>query len=281
MKGMRMKHREIAAIVEGIAPIVKEYVADAMTPLLKRLAEVEARNLKGDPGEPGPAGKDGEPGKDGQQGPAGEQGPVGEQGPAGERGEAGEAGPAGDPGQPGAAGPRGLDGEPGAAGGKGADGRPGERGSDGADGRDGQPGAPGQAGRDGKDGAPGRDGKDGADGLGFEDMNVTYNGEREFSIRWSRGDHVEERQFTIPIVIDRGVWRPSGYSKGDGVTWRGSWWIAKADTAGEPEKSPDWRLAVKRGRDGKDGKPGANGGPGPAGPKGRDLTQVGPDGAKW
>lgn len=60
--------------------------------------------------------------------------------------------------------------------------------------------------------------------------------------------------FRLPIVIDRGVYRADErYAKGDGVTWGGSYSIAQKDEPqGEPGKSDDWRLAVRRGRDGKD-----------------------------
>ena len=61
----------------------------------------------------------------------------------------------------------------------------------------------------------------------------------------------------------------------------GSLWIAQCDTSAEPEKSRDWRLAVKRGRDGKDGATGPRGEKGEPGKDGRDLTQIGLDGKKW
>lgn len=41
------------------------------------------------------------------------------------------------------------------------------------------------------------------------------------------------------------------YEMGDVVTHDGSMWVALRDTAGAPGKSPDWRLAVKRGQDGR------------------------------
>lgn len=44
------------------------------------------------------------------------------------------------------------------------------------------------------------------------------------------------------------------YEMGDVVTNDGSMWVALRDTSGSPGKSPDWRLAVKRGQDGKSGK---------------------------
>lgn len=68
------------------------------------------------------------------------------------------------------------------------------------------------------------------------------------------------KSVSVPVVIDRGVYRSDGeYKAGDGVTWAGSYWIAKDDNPqgkpGEPG-SNGWRLAVKKGRDGKDGKNG-------------------------
>lgn len=93
-------------------------------------------------------------------------------------------------------------------------------------------------------------------------------------MRFARGEKVKEFKFSLPIVIDRGMWREGKFERGDGVTWGGSFFIAQRDTSAKPETSPDWRLAVKRGRDGvngKDGKPGPEGKPGPRG-------EVGPRG---
>lgn len=63
-------------------------------------------------------------------------------------------------------------------------------------------------------------------------------------------------KFYIPMVIDQGVYKADAtYRKGDGVTWGGSFSIAKKDDPqGEPSKSDDWRLAIRKGRDGKDYK---------------------------
>lgn len=136
-------------------------------------------------------------------------------------------------------------------------------------------------GKDGQSGQAGRDGKDGIDGLGFDDMTVDHDGERGFVLRFERGDVKKEFTFVIPAVLDRGVWREGQYQKGDGATWAGSFFIAQRDTSDKPETSDAWRLSVKRGRDGKDGKPGDRGPDGAQGKAGRDLTQVGPDGARW
>lgn len=188
-------------------------------------------------------------------------------------------------------------------------------GKDGIHGKDGAPGAHGRDGKDGvslagalidrsgalvvtlsdgttrdlgpvigKDGSPGlagHDGKDGVDGLGFDDMTVEHDGERGFVLRFERGDIKKEFSFVIPAVLDRGVWREGQYQKGDGATWGGSFFIAQRDTSDKPETSDAWRLSVKRGRDGKDGKPGERGPDGPQGKAGRDLTQIGADGARW
>lgn len=96
--------------------------------------------------------------------------------------------------------------------------------------------------------------KDGADGLGFDDMTVDYDGERTVILRWSRGEIVKEAKIQIPVLIDRGVFKDgSGYVRGDGVTWGGSYWIAQGDTGEKPgDGSKSWRLAVKKGRDGKE-----------------------------
>lgn len=106
----------------------------------------------------------------------------------------------------------------------------------------------------GADGKDGRDGADGVDGLGFDDMCAEYDGERGIVLRFVRGEQVKEFAFTMPVVIDRGVWvEGKGYSAGDAVTWAGSVWIAQKETNDKPDGGNGWRLSVKRGRDGKDG----------------------------
>lgn len=96
--------------------------------------------------------------------------------------------------------------------------------------------------------------KDGIDGFGFDDMDVHHDGERGFTLRFTKGEHVKEFLITVPVVLDRGVFKDGQtYQKGDGVTWGGSFWIAQVDTGDKPDVGKGWRLAVKRGRDGKDG----------------------------
>lgn len=75
----------------------------------------------------------------------------------------------------------------------------------------------------------------------------------EFSL--GAGEARTTRSVKFPVVLDRGVYRKGSRSeKGDGVTYGGQFYIAQRDTDAVPGESPDWRLAVKRGRDGKDAR---------------------------
>lgn len=101
----------------------------------------------------------------------------------------------------------------------------------------------------GKDGDPGAPGKD---GLGFDDMTVTHDGHRRFTLALERGAERREFGFSLPVVLDCGVYKEGvSYDAGDGVTWGGSYWIARQTTAQKPGDGDEWRLSVKRGRDGK------------------------------
>jgi integrin beta 3 len=129
----------------------------------------------------------------------------------------------------------------------------------------------------GRDGAPGEPGKDGKDGITFDDFQpeVEYDGQRMVTFKIVSKGKSLEWPYKIPMVIDRGVYRPETlYEHGDAVSFGGSIWIAQRDA---PEGKPDagngaWRLAVKHGRDGRDGKDGAKGERGLEGRPGRDLT---------
>ena len=49
-----------------------------------------------------------------------------------------------------------------------------------------------------------------------------------------------------------GVYEPGrSYNKQNSVSHRGGLWVATVDTTQQPGDSPDWCLAVRRGRDGK------------------------------
>ncbi len=113
----------------------------------------------------------------------------------------------------------------------------------------------GKDGQDGTNGADGASGSDGSDGLGFDDLEIVHDGERGFTFKLMQGERVKEFPFTLPVVLDRGVYKAGDtYQAGDGVTWGGSYWIAKTETDAKPDGGTDWRLSIKRGRDGKDAK---------------------------
>jgi integrin beta 3 len=246
-----LKQAEAAALMKAVAQSVIGHVRAATAPILQRLADLEARPLpeRGEKGDPGEDGEDGAPGERGLQGDCGEKGDPGEPGPQGERGPAGK---------------------------------------DGADGKsvtleevaqlvsgkmaewaldferraqdvmqraiDRMP-IP-------KDGSNGIDGKDGADGLGIDDLEFDIDlAAGEMVVVFARGDVRREFRKAIPLLIDRGVFKADEqYRHGNVVTWGGSAWIAqKHGPAGKPGESPDWRLAVKHGRDGKDGTKGPKG----------------------
>jgi len=236
--------RERMALVEKSAEVIPDPVLPEtlLAPVLDRIEALEAR-----PSEPGPVGPQGSPGAPGADGQKGADG------------------------APGAPGLNGTDGKNGADGLNGKDGANGLDGASGRDGRDGLPGVPGAPGEkgldgiNGKDGADGLHGKDGTNGLGFDDFEEVFDGERTYTRRYRQGDRVKEFVFTVPYVLDQGVYQSGKrYAKGDGVTWGGSFWIAQAETIAapggpSPESRGQWRLAVKVGRDGRDGKdaPGA------------------------
>lgn len=250
-----------------------------------------APGISGEKGAQGDAGPIGPAGPAGERGEKGDVGPKGEPGEKGDPGEQGPAGPQGEKGEPGIDGKDGRDGINGKDGPAGRDGVDGKDGRDGIDGKDGAPGRDGIDGKSvtvddvlphfqqafdkwaldferraqdihtrllasfdkPKDGRDGINGKDGTDGLGFDDMRMEYDGERAFTLIFERGDQRKEFSFTLPVVIERGVYKAGHeYDRGDGVTADGSYWIAQTDKpSGRPGQSPDWRLAVKRGRDGK------------------------------
>lgn len=127
-----------------------------------------------------------------------------------------------------------------------------------------------------------KDGKDGRDGVGFDDLQLDFDGERDVVLKFIRGEVAKVFNLHFPVPISKGVWREGAYERGDMVQRDGSTWIAERDTKGQPGL-PDsgWKLSTKRGRDGKDGKDGKPGPEGPPGKAGRDLTQMGLDGSKW
>jgi hypothetical protein len=80
---------------------------------------------------------------------------------------------------------------------------------------------------------------------------------RTLGIRLTHTDgEVVEQTLRSPSLLYRGVFREGDqYDGGDAVTFGGSLWVALRATTTKPgDGSPDWRLAVKKGRDGRDAK---------------------------
>ncbi|MNX59156.1 hypothetical protein D3C86_900130 [compost metagenome] len=98
--------------------------------------------------------------------------------------------------------------------------------------------------------------KDGRDALNLEDFDLTLADDgRTVTVKMQAGETVIEKSVKIAAVIDRETFKHEGiYEKGDGVSYGGSFWIAKCDAPkGVPGSGEtDWRCAVKKGRDGKD-----------------------------
>ena len=240
-----MTRDELVAILRGITPVVREALATALDGLASRLKAVEDKAaVPGPAGERGLTGDRGAPGADGIDGLPGERGLDGGVGPAGPAGADGVAGPAGPQGERGAQG---------------------DRGERGIDGSHGQPGPQGER---------GIAGERGIDGLGVDDLDVVYDGQRQFSCAWTRSTGVQVlRSFSVPCTIYRGVYvEGKTYELGDMVTFGGCVWHANATTTVKPDESASasraWTLAVKRGREGKTGRDGPRGGNGPKGEKG-------------
>lgn len=277
-----MKETEIALLMKGMAPVIGKLITRSMEPLVQRIAELE-QQIADMPvpkdGADGVNGKDGADGRDGADGAPGRDGkdakPVSAEDIVKAVAEYIAANPP-------AAGKDGLDGADGKAGAPGVNGKDGPAGMDGKDGVPGRDGINGKdgvglagavqskdghlvltltsgatvdvgliAGRDGRDGEKGADGLNGRDGFGFDNLDLVEGDEGIF-LRFAQGDVTKD--FPLPIVFDRGVFREGErYLKGNGVTWGGSYWIAQKDAPGKPD-TPDsgWRLAVKKGQNGKD-----------------------------
>jgi len=124
--------------------------------------------------------------------------------------------------------------------------------------------------------------KDGKDGLGFDDLQLEFDGERLVQLKFIRGEEAKIFDLEFPTPLFKDIWKEGDYKRGHIVVRDGSMWIAQKDTSSIPgQPDSDWKLCTKRGRDGKDGKAGLKGEKGDPGRPGRDLTQIGPDGSKW
>jgi len=59
-------------------------------------------------------------------------------------------------------------------------------------------------------------------------------------------------EFSVPLIIYKGVWREGEYQQGDVATWGGSGWHCQRLTTDKPGTSDAWKLMVKEGARGKD-----------------------------
>nr|WP_298117423.1 hypothetical protein [uncultured Pseudomonas sp.] len=98
--------------------------------------------------------------------------------------------------------------------------------------------------------------KDGRDALPLESFDLLLGEDgRTVTVKLQAGETTIEKSVKIPAIIDRDTFKHDAtYEKGDGVSYGGSFWIAKCDNPqGVPGSGEtDWRCAVKKGRDGKD-----------------------------
>jgi hypothetical protein len=103
----------------------------------------------------------------------------------------------------------------------------------------------------------GRDGKDGEPGMGFDDLEVGFDGHRTMVFKFTRGEKTKEFSFLLPVPLYREVFKEgTTYYRGDMASFGGSvWHCAEPSTITKPgQGNPAWKLATKHGRDGKDGR---------------------------
>lgn len=89
---------------------------------------------------------------------------------------------------------------------------------------------------------------------GISKIDASIDGDNLKLVIATSDGSIENLLKPLPYPKYKGVFNrdQQGYSVGDSVTWDGSLWIACTDDpVGDPNKSADWRLAVKRGKDGK------------------------------
>jgi hypothetical protein len=95
--------------------------------------------------------------------------------------------------------------------------------------------------------------KDGRDALSLKDLDlVSEDGGRTIRLILDDGERREERTIVTSVPVYREIWKSGvSYAAGDMVTWGGSIWVALKATVTQPNGySPDWKLAVKRGKNG-------------------------------
>jgi hypothetical protein len=98
--------------------------------------------------------------------------------------------------------------------------------------------------------------ENGRDAIPLEGFDLTLADDgRTLTVKMQAGETVIEKSVKIAAVLDRGIFKHDGtYEKGDGVSYGGSFWIAKCDNPqGVPGSGEtDWRCSVKAGRPGRD-----------------------------
>lgn len=271
-----MNHSDIAALMKGVAPVIRDLVAAAIKPLVEENAELKRqvaelgavdhgemiRAAVGEAVAALPVPKDG---KDGADGAPGRDGADGKDGAPGEKGERG------DPGEPGKDGLNGADGK---------DGAPGENGEPGADGKDGIDGAPGKDGERGADGAPGKVAlvKGWSEGVSYEADIVTHKGGTYQALKDTAQEPGGEDWACLAApgrdgkdadeIEVRGTFDASSvYRRLNIVALNGAAFIARKDEPG-PCPGEGWQMISMQGKSGRPGEasrvPGPPGKPGPA-----------------
>jgi len=87
----------------------------------------------------------------------------------------------------------------------------------------------------------------------LDDFDIVPTDERTIEMRFTHGNECHTFELAFPVPVYRGVFSAGEtYERGDLVTWGGSMWHCEEAKGAKPD-APDggWKLAVKRGRDGK------------------------------
>lgn len=101
----------------------------------------------------------------------------------------------------------------------------------------------------------GEKGKDGRDGFELTDYDEWFEDDgRTLVRRFTVGEDFKEFRHQTVLPRYRQVFKEGeAYTRGDIVTWGGHAWHCDKDTTAKPD-SGDWSQMVKKGRDGKDAK---------------------------
>ncbi|MEP6827929.1 MAG: hypothetical protein ABJA10_07625 [Aestuariivirga sp.] len=272
-----MNHTDVAALMKGMAPVIRDLIVAAVKPVQDRVDELERLIKEHDyAGDILACVKDAvgklPPAVDGKDGAAGSNGAAGRDGIDGKDGASG------------------TDGKDGAEGAVGKDGLPGGNGKDGANGKDGLPGVDGKDGIDGTNGVQGERGLQGpagelpiarefVAGVNYQSDIVTHKGATYQALKdtasepphadWiclasAGANGADGRSFRI-----RGTYVPgNAYEMLDTVALNGGAFVAKKDAPGDCP-GEDWQLIASQGKAGKPGDRGLpgrgdKGDPGPA-----------------